>query len=127
VNRLEQAGVVPRVVERDRAFDWAAERGMVVELGRGRVVAILYRDLPARERDEARVRGARVTPGSVGGEAFDAGSVVASGNLLAVLFSRSEAQRERVENAIEGGAPQPRENAQARVLVPAVVEGDSSR
>ncbi|HVE78472.1 MAG TPA: hypothetical protein VNA89_06410 [Gemmatimonadaceae bacterium] len=108
MNRLEQAGVVPSVAQRGRRFDWAAEPAMVVELGRGRVVAILYRDREGREGDERRVRGARVSPGSVGGDAFDAASVVASENLIALVFSRSDAQRERVENAIGAGPPQPR-------------------
>jgi hypothetical protein len=67
----------------------------------------VYPDVPARERDQARLdrRKYLAADAPIGMESQP--TIVGSVNLIAILHSRNDHQRERVADAIAAGPPQP--------------------
>jgi hypothetical protein len=108
VQRLDQAGLVPRVDSEPAAptpfFGVPATRYL---LGRGALQAYVYDDTARLARDLAALDTARVAPrgGSFGWEVPP--TFVRSANLVAVLLVQNEHQIERVRLALEAGPPQP--------------------
>lgn len=85
-------------------FSIAAQR---LHLGNSELELFIYRDVAARERDERRLDRTKFVE-------FDAPlgmqplpTLIRNANLLAVLHSRNDHQRERVADALTAGPPQP--------------------
>lgn len=105
--RLEQAGVAP---QRDGKLPDLPQLGpmpLVYTLGRNAIAVYLFSDTVARARAARGLDTLRfVIPSaslSMRGEA----TAIQNDNLLALLFSRLDQQRERVSDAFMAGAPQP--------------------
>jgi hypothetical protein len=107
--RLDQAGVAPRTADAGALGDLPplGTTPIVYQVGSAGLAIYLFADTTARSRashslDTTRFIGpARAL--SMRGEA----TAIESDNLLALLFSRNEQQRERVSDALTAGPPQP--------------------
>jgi hypothetical protein len=107
--RLDQAGVAPRTADASMVRDLPALAAtpIIYQVGSAGLAIYLFPDTAARARagrslDTARfIASARAL--SMRGEA----TAIQSDNLLALLFSRNEQQRERVSDALTAGPPQP--------------------
>jgi hypothetical protein len=106
--RLEQSGLAPQIAT-EKLDDLPSLPGTPTSfhVGNSGLAIYLYADSAARHRAAATLDTMKFIPPSkpVGmrGEA----TVIANDNMLALLFSRNEHQRERVADAITAGAPQP--------------------
>ena len=107
VTRLDQSGLAPRVDPAGADEPLITPRGTLVHLGPSDLEVYIYIDVAAREKEEARLDKTKYV-------AFDApitlkreATVIHSANLLAILHSTNEHQRERVSDAITAGPPQP--------------------
>jgi hypothetical protein len=107
--RLEQAGVAPRTGDAGTLGDLPSlgTTPIVYQVGSAGLAIYLFPDTAARARAGRLLDTARfITPAralSMRGEA----TAIQSDNLLALLFSRNEQQRERVSDALMAGPPQP--------------------
>jgi len=106
MERLERAGLAPRREEGLVREPPLATQGVAIMLGRSELRVFVYVDRAARERDQARLdRRKYVAAGDpLSMEAEP--TLIASENLLAILRSRSDHQRERVSDALTAGPPQ---------------------
>lgn len=109
LSRLEQAGVAPRAGHPDDLSDLPhlGATPIVYQVGSAGLAVYLFADTSSRARAARSLDTARfIGPArdlSMRGEA----TAIQSDNLLALLFSRSEQQRERVSDALMAGPPQP--------------------
>jgi hypothetical protein len=106
VERLERAGLAPRQEpERVREAPLSAP-GVALMLGRSELRVFIYADRGARERDQAKLDATKYVratdPLSMQAEP----TLIATENLLAILRSRNDHQRERVADALTAGPPQ---------------------
>ena len=106
MERLDRAGLAPR---RDSAAVREAplsSTGVAIHLGRSELRVFIYPDRTMRERDQARLDRRRyVAPSEPVGMGAEP-TLIVSENLLAILRSRSDHQRERVADALTAGPPQ---------------------
>ncbi|HYD53710.1 MAG TPA: hypothetical protein VEA99_13830 [Gemmatimonadaceae bacterium] len=104
--RLEMSGFVLLDSTAEVAEPPLTRRGTQYRIGQSTLVLFFYPDEGARVADEARLDTARFVPApqalSLRGEATRIGSA----NLLAILRSRNDHQRERVADALTAGPPQ---------------------
>ena len=102
------AGFVLRDSTEGVREDALTRDGTQYTLGRATLLLIFYPDDASRRADEARLDSTRYVPAAqpltMRREATRIGSV----NLLAILRSTSDRQRERVADALQAGPPQPR-------------------
>jgi len=105
--RLERSGLAPRKDSTPAAETELTERGMLIHVGSAELEVFIYRDEASRAADEAKLPK---------GDFVDAGqpytmrherTLIRSANLLAILKSLRDRQRERVADAIMAGPPQP--------------------
>jgi hypothetical protein len=106
LERLDRAGLAPR---RDSAATTEAPlapAGTLVHVGRFQMELYVYPDAAARERDQSKLDRSKYL-------AYDAPigmnaqpTLIHSANLIAILHSRNDHQRERVTDAIVAGPPQ---------------------
>jgi hypothetical protein len=107
LKRLEAAGVAPRKTEELPDLPALGVTPILYMVGRSGLAVYLFADSRARQRagltlDTTRyISAAREL--SMRGET----TAIQNDNLLALLFSRSEQQRERVSDALMAGPPQP--------------------
>lgn len=107
VERLERAGLAPRRESATVAEPPLAMRGIVFLLGRSELRIFLYPSRVTRERDQARLDSTEYLSATQPMSMQPKPTVIASENLLAILRSRSDHQRERVSDALTAGPPQP--------------------
>lgn len=105
--RLDRAGLAPR---RDSAGadEWPLKlKGSLLRVGNSELELYLYPDPAARERAEATIDRSKYLeyPAPVAMNPIP--TLIRSANLIAVLNSRNEHLRERVNDAITAGPPQP--------------------
>lgn len=106
--RLEQSGLAPQKTDKP-VGDLPKIDGtpILVTIGNAGLAAYLYADTMARHRAAASLDTLKFIPQSkpVGmrGEA----TVIQNDNLLALLYSKNDHQRERVSDAITAGPSQP--------------------
>jgi hypothetical protein len=106
VERLDRAGLAPRQeLGRVREVPLSAA-GVAIRLGRSELRIFLYADQAAREHDQARLDSTKYVRASEPLSMQAEPTLIASENLLAILRSRSDHQRERVSDALTAGPPQ---------------------
>ena len=104
-NRLDRAGLAPRIdssVVREPGLE---QVGTLVRVGSGELRVYLYPDSASRRADEQRLERGRYIEASAQPTMRNEATVIRSNNLLGILKSRSETQRERVALAFAAGAP----------------------
>jgi hypothetical protein len=107
--RLDQAGVAPRTADAGAVGDLPSlgATPILYQVGSAGLAVYLFPDTTARARASHSLDTTRfiapARPLSMRGEA----TAIQSDNLLALLFSRNEQQRERVSDALTAGPPQP--------------------
>ena len=108
IERLERAGLAPK---RDSAAVEGkplTQQGMRVTVGSAELDVFIYPDAAARLRDERRLdRKEYVEPGESPSMRREP-TLIRNANLLALLHSLNDHQRERVADALTAGPPQPR-------------------
>jgi hypothetical protein len=80
--------------------------GITILLGRSELRIFMYTDRAARERDQAKLNSSKYLSASEPLSMQAEPTLIASENLLAILRSRSDHQRERVSDALMAGPPQ---------------------
>ncbi|MFN2563613.1 MAG: hypothetical protein ABR499_01210 [Gemmatimonadaceae bacterium] len=106
VERLERAGLAPRREPGEAREPPLSTRGVAFMLGRSELRVFLYADRASRERDQAKLDTTKYTSASEPLSMSAEPTLIASENLLAILRSRSDHQRERVSDALTAGPPQ---------------------
>jgi hypothetical protein len=107
-DRLDRAGLAPRV-DSSMARDPGLEQdGTVLRVGSGELRIYLYPDSSARRADESHLEKGRYIEATGQPTMRNDATVIRSNNLLAVLRTRNETQRERVALVFGAGPPQPR-------------------
>jgi hypothetical protein len=107
LKRLEAAGVAPQKTESLPDLPELGARPTLYMVGRSGLAVYLFADSTARARAARSLDTTRYISAarelSMRGET----TAIQNDNLLALLFSRSEQQRERVSDALTAGPPQP--------------------
>jgi hypothetical protein len=106
VERLERAGLAPRQDPDPVREGPLSASGVAIMLGRSELRVFLYADRAARERDQARLDSTRYAAATEPLSMRAEPTLIASENLLAILRSRNDHQRERVSDALTAGPPQ---------------------
>jgi hypothetical protein len=106
VERLDRAGLAPRQQPGGVREAPLSSPGVAFLLGRSELRVFLYADRAARERDQARLDRAKYVAANVPLSMQLEPTLIASENLLAILRSRNDQQRERVSDALTAGPPQ---------------------
>ncbi len=109
VKRLESAGVAPQTTKSLPDLPSLGATPALFTVGTAGLAIYLYADSTARARAARTLDTTRYVSAAkeltMRGEATS----IQNDNLLALLFSRSEQQRERVSDALTAGPPQPRQ------------------
>jgi hypothetical protein len=105
--RLDRAGLAPRRDSTAATEPPLTRSGTLLRIGRSELELYVYPDVAAREREEATLERGKYIAGDkpVGMESRP--TLIPSANLLVILHSRNDHQRERVFDAITAGPPQP--------------------
>lgn len=105
--RLDRAGLAPRRDSSPATEPPLTVTGVAMRIGNSDLELYMYPDAAARERDEAKLDRAKYV-------AYDAPvtmqaqpTLIHSANLIAILHSRNDHQRERVADALTAGPPKP--------------------
>jgi hypothetical protein len=106
VERLDRAGLAPRQQPGRALEPPLASPGVAILLGRSELRVFVYADRAARERDQAKLDSSRYVSASEPLSMQIEPTLITSENLLAILRSRSDHQRERVSDALTAGPPQ---------------------
>jgi hypothetical protein len=107
VDRLEKAGLVVKPQADTVRYEFLAVPGLHYSVGRGEVQAFFYDDTTRLARDVAALDTVRVTPTGTLRHWDVHPTFVRSGNLVVILLTLSETLMERVQFAVQAGAPQP--------------------
>lgn len=107
---LDRAGLAPR---RDSAQSTVTvapltRPGARLLLGNAELEFFVYPDAQARERDESRLDKTKFIEATDEPTLRGEPTLIRNVNLLAILHSRSDHQRERVSDALSAGPPQAR-------------------
>jgi hypothetical protein len=107
LKRLEAAGVAPQVAKELPDLPDVGAKPMLFKVGKSGLAVYLFTDSSARTRATRALDTLRYVSAAkeltMRGEA----TAIQTDNLLALLYSRSEQQRERVSDALSAGPPQP--------------------
>lgn len=107
IERLDRAGLAPRVDSAGATEAPLVARGTLVRIGRSGLELYVYADITARERDQAKLDRGKYLAGDAPIGMNPQPTLIPSANLIAILHSRNDHQRERVFDAITAGPPQP--------------------
>ena len=107
-DRLDHAGLAPR---RDSAAGPIHDPSLALSgarllLGNAQLDVFIYADASARERDEGRLDRSKFIEASAEPTLRGEATLIRNANLLAILRSRNDHQRERVSDALTAGPPQ---------------------
>ena len=105
---LDRAGLAPRRDSTTAAVVLAPlnESGTRFLLGGAQLDVFVYPNAAARERDEARLDRTKFIEASDEPTLRGEATLIRNVNLLAILRSRNDHQRERVSDALSAGPPQ---------------------
>lgn len=108
-DRLDHAGLAPR---RDSSAQQVelpplSQRGTRLLIGSAELDIFIFDSPAAREREEARLDRSKFIEATDEPTLRGEATLIRNANLLAVLRSRNDHQRERVSDALSAGPPQP--------------------
>ena len=106
LERLERAGLAPRQDSGRVTEAPLSSPGVAIQLGRSELRVFVYADRASRERDQARLDTAKYVSASEPLSMRVEPTLIATENVLAILRSRNDHQRERVSDALTAGPPQ---------------------
>ena len=106
MERLDRAGLAPRQDSGRVTEAPLSSRGVAIQVGRSELRIFIYADRAERERDQARLDTSKYVQPSEPLSMQVEPTLITSENLLAILRSRSDHQRERVSDALTAGPPQ---------------------
>ena len=106
IERLERAGLAPQRAEGVVREPPLSSPGVAIALGRAELRVFVYTDRTARERNRSRLVARRYVSPSEPLSMQAEPTLIVSENLLAILRSRSDHQREHVSDALTAGPPQ---------------------
>jgi hypothetical protein len=106
---LERAGVAPRLDSTAKVEEDALHgESFVVDVGRiAKLEVFLYPDSAARIADARKLDRTQFVNGTAPQTIRRERTLIENGNLVGLLTSINERQRERVSDALSAGAPQP--------------------
>lgn len=104
-DRLERAGLVPRLRPDTIRHAFMSVPGQLLLLGESELQLFLYADSGAMRRDVMRLDSIRVAPADMMVTWIAPPTLITSNNLAAILLGGSERQIERVRNALTAGLP----------------------
>ena len=107
VERLERAGLVPIRDSGTAAEPAISAPGFLLRLGNARLEVYLYGSASDRVRAMRRVDSTRYLGYMEPVSMQQLPTLIQSANLVAILHSRNDHQRERVSDLITAGPPQP--------------------
>jgi hypothetical protein len=105
--RLDRAGLAPR---RDTSRVTEAPltaQGHLIRVGNSELELYFYPDEGGREREAGRIDRAKYVAYDEAMPLRPLPTLIQSANLIAILHSRNDHQRERVGDALSAGPPQP--------------------
>jgi hypothetical protein len=105
--RLEQAGVAPRREGTIADLPALGPTPAVYSIGKNAIAVYLFADAGARERAARSLDTLHFIAPSAGLTMRNEATAIQNDNLLALLYSQIDQQRERVSDAFLAGAPQP--------------------
>ena len=105
---LDRAGLAPRRDSASGSVSLAplSRSGTRLLLGAAELDVFVYPEAAARERDEARLDRSKFIDATAEPTLRGEATLIRNVNLLAVLHSRNDHQRERVSDALSAGPPQ---------------------
>ena len=106
--RLESAGVAPQKAESLPDLPAVGPAPLLYMVGRSGLAVYLFADSTARSRAARALDTLHFVSQAKSLTVRGETTAIESDNLLALLYSRSEQQRERVSDALTAGPPQPR-------------------
>lgn len=107
VERLDRAGLAPRLDSTAAPSEAPlTARGFLVRVGNSELEIYVYPTVEARRRDIARVDTMRYLGYTEAVSMQQLPTLIQSANLIAILHSRNDHQRERVGDALTAGPPQ---------------------
>jgi hypothetical protein len=105
--RLDRAGLAPRRDSSAASEPPLTPKGLLYKVGTSDLEVYLYESAAAREKEDAVLDRTKYleypAPLTIKREA----TLIRSANLIGILHSRNDHQRERVSDAITAGPPQP--------------------
>lgn len=105
--RLEQAGVAPRREGTIAALPALGPAPATYSIGKSAIAVYLFPDAATRERAARSLDTLHFIAPSAGLTMRREATVIQNDNLLGLLYSQVDQQRERVSDAFLAGAPQP--------------------
>lgn len=107
-DRLDHAGLAPRRDSSGAPVTLAplTQRGTKYLLGSAELDVFVYQDAQTRERDESRLDRSKFIEATDEPTLRGEPTIIRNVNLLAILRSRNDHQRERVSDALSAGPPQ---------------------
>ena len=105
--RLEQAGVAPRPDSAPPEMPSLGPAPTVYVVGTSALAVYLFADSSRRAHAASTLDTTKFVGPSTALSARGETTAIQNDNLLALLFSRNDHQRERVSDALTAGAPQP--------------------
>ncbi len=106
--RLDQSGLAPQAGA-DKLGDLPAlaPKPYTLTIGNAGIAYYLYADAAARKAAAATLDTGRFIPQTRAVSMKNETTLIENDNVLLLLFSKNEHQRERVADVITGGPPQP--------------------
>ena len=107
--RLTRSGLAPRIDSSAKAEEGALHgKSFVMKVGAmAKLEVFLYPDSAARAADGSKLDRTQFVNGTGQQSIRRERTLIENGNLIALLTSLNERQRERVSDALNAGAPQP--------------------
>src|SRR3954466_11421550 len=107
--RLDHAGLAPRRDTSAGVVEVAplTQRGTRLLVGNAELDVFVYPDSARRAQDEAHLDRSKYIEATAEPTLRGEATLIRNANLLAVLRSRNDHQRERVSDALSAGPPQP--------------------
>lgn len=109
-DRLDHAGLAPRRDSTATNVELAplTQRGRRLLIGNSELDVFLFPDQVTRQREESHLDRSKFIEATDEPTLRGEATLIRNANLLAVLRSRNDHQRERVSDALSAGPPQPR-------------------
>ena len=107
LKRLEAAGVAPQVAAELPDLPEISAKRMLFKVGKSGLAVYLFADSASRARAARTLDTLHYVSAAKELTMRGETTAIQSDNLLALLYSRSEQQRERVSDAFMAGPPQP--------------------